>query len=368
MAAPMQSEVVMNTGFYQQQLMQTQNMFIEQQRMLNSLSASMDKMKRERRKRKVFIPQPSTSEISDVDTEDDNSSGSEPGYNHESGELDSSSDEDCASTVSKKIKLTSSKTISDKKKDKLKSIEKCFGKATCHGPPVDSELAKMVNKGLGSVLDHKTEGLKELLNKYERPENCEYLEVPKVAKSIWTSRDTGKEIKDSDKLFQRTQTYLTKGLMPLVQIMHKTINSESEEQEEIFDLALDSFTLLAHAHKDLSCQRKRLLIPAISSQYKALCGDNKSITATELFGEDLSEQIKKIEETGKITNKLTNKGKSKSNKQERKYTDSAKPRQFFKNYGKGQSNYRQNSFLYKKGPRAQQKPYKKDSPGRQHQK
>lgn len=145
--------------------------------------------------------------------------------------------------------------------------------------------------------------------------------MPKVEKSIWTSRQTGKELKESDKQMQRTQLYLTKGLMPLVSIMSKTFETDSEEAEEIFDLALDAFSLLAYSHRDLSTQRKRMLMPAISSKYKGLCGDDTSITANQLFGENLSEQIKKIDKSGKISNKLS-KWKNKTYyKSERKESD-----------------------------------------------
>ena len=44
-----------------------------------------------------------------------------------------------------------------------------------------------------------------------RHKNCEFLDMLKVEKSIWTSRLTGKELKDSDKQMQRTQLHLTKG-------------------------------------------------------------------------------------------------------------------------------------------------------------
>ena len=71
--------------------------------------------------------------------------------------------------------------------------------------------------------------------------------MPKVAKIIWTSRQTAKEVKDSDKCLQRTQLFMTKGLIPLVQIMNKTVQAETEEAEEISELALDSFQLLAQS-------------------------------------------------------------------------------------------------------------------------
>lgn len=261
-----------------------------------------------------------------------------------------------------------SESLSDRRKEKLKTLEKTFGQGLNFSPAVQQELAHTINKALGSSVDHKNETVKELLNKYERPENCEFLDVPKVEKSIWTSRQTGKDLKDSDKQMQRTQLYLTKGLMPLISIMSKTFETDSEEAEEIFDLALDAFSLLAYSHRDLSTQRKRMLMPAISSKYKGLCGDDTSITANQLFGENLSEQIKKIDESGKISNKLSkwkNKNYYKSERKESDYSKSGG--QNFRYGGKGHSGHKQNSFLSKKGPCAHQKSFKKGGPGR-HQK
>ena len=69
---------------------------------------------------------------------------------------------------------------------------------------------------------------------------------------------------------QRIQTYLTKGFIPQIKIMDKTLQSDSGESEELFDLAMDSFNLLAFSHRDLSSQRRRLLAPAIANKYKQL--------------------------------------------------------------------------------------------------
>lgn len=343
---------------YQQQLLQTQKMCVEQQKMMNTLASSMDKLQKTVQKQRRTENRASTSrEISD--SEDSSESDQEKQY--ESGEISSSGESDTEASSAKKRKVTLSS--SDRKKDKLKSLEKSFGKEANLGQPIDTELAKMINKGLGSTLDHKSETIKSLLNKYERPENCEYLDIPKVARSIWTSRQTAKNIKDSDKLLQRTQMYLTKGLVPLVGIMNKTFHGESEESEETFDMAVDVFSLLAHSHRDLSYQRKRMLMPAISAKYKGLCGDSTAITATQLFGEDLSEQIKDIDESGKISNKLTNKWSKKGQKSDHKESDTSNKFGGHFKYGtKKQYGYK-NSFLSKKGPRYQNKHHKKGNTG-----
>ena len=115
--------------------------------------------------------------------------------------------------------------------------------------------------------------------KHNRPENCEYLDVPRVAKSIWTRKQTAKDIKDSDKALQRTQNYLSQGLIPLVQIMDCTLKSNTEEAGKVFDLAIDAFKLLAYTHRDFSVQRKRVLTPAIAGKYRGLCGESSPITA-----------------------------------------------------------------------------------------
>ena len=47
-----------------------------------------------------------------------------------------------------------------------------------------------------------------------------------------------------------------------------------------------------------------LLTPAIAGKYRGLCGESSPITAQELFGEDLTQQIKDIDESNKICNKL----------------------------------------------------------------
>ena len=111
--------------------------------------------------------------------------------------------------------------------------------------------------------------------------------MPKVNKLLWTNKRTSKELKQSDKGFQRTQNYITKGMIPLVNIMNKTLQMESEDAEELFDWSLDAFNLLAYAHRDFSAQRRRSSLPAISGRYATLCSDSTKITSpTHLFGED----------------------------------------------------------------------------------
>lgn len=57
----------------------------------------------------------------------------------------------------------------------------------------------MLNKRLDVSVDHKSETNRKLLEKYYRPANCENLDRPKEAKTIWTSKQSAKDMKDADK-------------------------------------------------------------------------------------------------------------------------------------------------------------------------
>ena len=190
--------------------------------------------------------------------------------------------------------------------DKLKKLNRSFVKERKFSDSVHEVVASTVNQGLEASVDHKAEHVQTLLNKYDRPSNCTFLEVPKVNKSVWVAKNTSKDIRDSVRIMQRTQTYLTKGLIPLVKIMDKTLQSDSGESEELFDLAMDSFNLLAFSHRDLSSQRRRLLAPAIANKYKQLCSETAPISPLYLFGEEesLEKKVKEIDDRRKLGSKI----------------------------------------------------------------
>lgn len=211
--------------------------------------------------------------------------------------------------VPKRQKLSSESEIASPRSnlDKLKQINSKLRKSEELAEPVHEVVAQTVNQALSVAVDHKGATTMDLCDRYKRPNNCEYLQVPKVNKILWKNRQTKKQLKDSDKLFQRTQTYLTSGLLPLVQIMNKTLMKDNEDAAEIFDLAVDSFNLLAFSHRDLSNQRRRLLLPAISDKYRQICTDTDEFSPDNLFGgeEEIEKKMKAIDDSRKLSNSLT---------------------------------------------------------------
>ncbi|CAG2198200.1 unnamed protein product [Mytilus edulis] len=223
-----------------------------------------------------------------------------------------------------------------------------------------------------SAVDHKNKEVQELVDKFVRPENCEFLEVPKVNKVLWSSKETSKRLKDNDRSLQRTQGYLVKGMIPVVQLMEKSLKSSSEESEETFELSLDSLNLLLYAHRDLSSQRRKLLTPALDKKYLALSHEDEKISPNYLFGdrENLEQRMKEIDDSTKLGNKMKVKStwnRDKAHVPEVKDTYSRNDNFKSDNANgsfKGKSGFK-NNFLAKKAQirREQKKPYNKKGKG-----
>ena len=60
-----------------------------------------------------------------------------------------------------------SESLADRRKEKLKTVEKTFGQGSNFSSLVQQGLAPTINKALGSSADHKNETVKELHSKYE---------------------------------------------------------------------------------------------------------------------------------------------------------------------------------------------------------
>ena len=80
----------------------------------------------------------------------------------------------------------------------LQGIGKEFEKAEAVRSKVDETLSKVVDTGIRALIDRNL--VKELCNKYQRPENCKALVVPKINKELWTTTSLAKRSKEQDKM------------------------------------------------------------------------------------------------------------------------------------------------------------------------
>ena len=67
----------------------------------------------------------------------------------------------------------------------LEAIDESLRPSDSFGPPVSEKVAKLVNEKF--TIDLGLEKRKQIFEKYQPPENCQMLYVPKVNEPIWSS-------------------------------------------------------------------------------------------------------------------------------------------------------------------------------------
>ncbi|XP_044177125.1 uncharacterized protein LOC122959705 [Acropora millepora] len=172
------------------------------------------------------------------------------------------------------------------------------------GSPVGDKLAAMLNKMARSKLSE--EKLKEKLNKYSRPQNCENLVGAKVNPEIWSK--IRPETRSRDLKMQKIQNTILKAITPLAELSDSLLNLKSKN--DVFDTAkavrqiLDSVALLTHANCDIIQRRRELIRPDLNMLYQQICAEHVSFTGF-LFGDDLPQKIKDINMTNRVGQKLS---------------------------------------------------------------
>ena len=96
------------------------------------------------------------------------------------------------------------------------------------------------------------------------------------------------------------QTSIVKGMTALARVTDAILKRVNEIKggKVLAQEAIDSLFLLAHANTKLNNSRKE------HTDYKHLCSASTTVTA-ELFGDDLSKQIKDISEVNRVGRKVT---------------------------------------------------------------
>ena len=181
-------------------------------------------------------------------------------------------------------------TKSAEPSSKIEKLDNMFEKKSNLGPAINNNLAKTINQGLTQTFDLKQE--LERADQFKTPENCEMLAVPKLNEELFLEESINPSYKKNDSILQKNQLLLTKGMIPLVKMMNVMLTKQTGN-EELFDLASESVRLLALSHRDLSNIRRKFIKPAIDKRYQRLCDPSVPVTS-QLFGDDLDEQLKSI--------------------------------------------------------------------------
>ena len=160
---------------------------------------------------------------------------------------------------------------------------------------IPSGIGKPINKQLASNIEYLTthpldeKNLSDTASKYPSPDNCPTLDVPKVNGTIWENLKGYTRTKDLK--LQRVQKALAKGL---------TAFARSVDGQDLTDTQQDTLALLCNAQFELNCLRRDCIRPDINTKYTHLCKASNVLTPSkQLFGDDLSKQVKDLQEEHK---------------------------------------------------------------------
>lgn len=155
--------------------------------------------------------------------------------------------------------------------------------------------------------------MKEKLAKYNRPNNCEKLTVPKVNPEIWNkvrhrTRSADLRHANMQKVFVKVGSAVTKSTDTLLAIranpQKTSVAALTEKLGELVTHNADALALLGRVNIELSYHQRNAIKSNLNNEYSSLCGSQVPITGL-LFGDELQSQLNNIKATNKIGHTTT---------------------------------------------------------------
>ena len=149
------------------------------------------------------------------------------------------------------------------------------------GPDVNVHLANHVNKRFACKL--KDAKLKEKLELYFRPENCDKLKLPLVNHELWGKLRP--QVKTQDLQFANVQQTIVKATVALTEAIDQItkVKGNFEGKQKVITSLTDLLVLLGHATYELSLCRRDIMKPS-NKELRALCSLQIPVTDF-LFGQ-----------------------------------------------------------------------------------
>ena len=163
---------------------------------------------------------------------------------------------------------------------------------------------------LGKVWNRQqsNEKINRILDKQLIPENCMFLQIPRVNPEMFAS--IPQQAKGHDVKLQRQQTMLVKAAVPITQLINKLMQIKVDQQmsEELLvslkESASEAFAILSHADSKMLQMRRDDIVPHLAKEFKQLRNDVQK-GSEYLFGDNVTERIASITRANKATRALT---------------------------------------------------------------
>lgn len=173
------------------------------------------------------------------------------------------------------------------------------------GPAINDKLAGTINAlARGKIAPER---LEDALKKYDKPENCPNLSITKVNPEIWAFLKTATRTRDVK--WQKAQNYVMHALTAITIAADKLLNARNAKEQanldtaELIRMLVDAVAMLGAGNAQLNYRRRDLIRPDLSPKYAPLCASQTQFTSW-LFGDDLVQACKAIQETNKLGSKV----------------------------------------------------------------
>lgn len=201
------------------------------------------------------------------------------------------------------------------------------------GPPADETLVAMLKNFLER--SRKQASVDELLVEFPRPSNMPFLNSPKIEEDLFPK--LAQHIKNFDRACRWLQKYISGAITALIRAIDTLIAKEKKApDEELYQAGLKiqgALKLLAFSHTELNHRRKDALRNTVNADCLPLLKHNRPSSDDWLLGQNLSDTIKEIEDSKKISDRILK---------------SAKPTSTFQQGGNKTAQQKGKRFRYKK--------------------
>ena len=209
----------------------------------------------------------------------------------ESNEDESSNGDEESTEVSPALTSCLADYLGDAPKSSFDNLAEEFSTADKTSAPVDAKLATLIEELIKGNLPKAK--LEQLVKKYPRPENCKMLVSQKVNRAIWNQLSPN--TKSSDRALQKAQQLFIFSIYATIDELKATL--------------AHSLVLALAGNRELNLRRRESLKLDLNAQFASLCNQTTPITS-ELFGDDLAQEIDEVSRANKLSRKLSSKRSS----------------------------------------------------------
>jgi hypothetical protein len=172
------------------------------------------------------------------------------------------------------------------------------------GRAINEKLTQITDKNF--IVELEPGKLKNILQKHQRPQNCEQLYAPRVNPEIWSKmpgHTRKKDIKLAN-LQDTLQTSVSAITSSLNDIMQSHEMQEQADLKMVASKLIDATALIGHVSKELSFKHRESIRPFLHNDFKQACARDNKVESL-LFGTDLAATAQKIKNTSKVMQSVT---------------------------------------------------------------